>query len=134
MARWREYGALATYQRGFGSCQNQALVFVALCRAVGIPARVAHGINSVGLDDVSDIEDWSHSWAEFYLPNYGWIPADPTGNVFGEIDNLRLILSFGNNITLDPPCPYENWFCHNETAMFLLYPFATMHFRVTIVE
>jgi len=130
------YGALATLRRGYGTCQNQALAFVTLCRAAGIPARVVHGINSVMLDEERNLEDWSHAWAEFYVPNYGWIPADPTGNVFGKIDNLRVILSFGNNVILDPPCPTSNsdFYCDNGVAMFLLYPFGELHFRITRVK
>lgn len=58
--------ALATNR---GDCAYFVSLFVAACRNVGIPARAATGM-TVGNDE------W-HVWAEFYLPNAGWIPVDP---------------------------------------------------------
>ncbi len=53
--------------RRTGDCGSYSLIFVSLCRAVGIPARVANG-------------HWCcrakknyHVWNEFFLPNYGWV-------------------------------------------------------------
>ena len=131
------YGALATYQRGYGSCQNQALVFVAMCRALGIPARVVHGINSIKLNEERNLEDWSHSWAEFFLPEYGWITADPTGNVFAEIDNLRIILSYANNLIVTPPCDDSTWYCDPTGVILSLsypLPYHNLSFIVSKIE
>lgn len=55
-----------------GDCGAQSLYFSALCRSLGIPARTSGGYQL-----------WSgnfgdHFWAEFFLPNYGWLPVDPT--------------------------------------------------------
>jgi transglutaminase-like putative cysteine protease len=59
-------------ETGFGDCGTQSMLFSALCRSVGIPARAAGGYQLVsGLAG-------THFWAEFYLPGYGWIPADVT--------------------------------------------------------
>lgn len=55
-----------------GDCGAQGAYFASLCRAIGIPARVPGGFqlftNNFG----------SHFWAEFYVPNYGWLPVDPS--------------------------------------------------------
>ncbi|MFO7838022.1 MAG: transglutaminase domain-containing protein, partial [Desulfosalsimonadaceae bacterium] len=129
------YGALATYKRGSGTCHNYALVFVALCRAEGIPARTVHGINFFEglLGEKIGIEDWSHAWAEFYLPEYGWITVDPSQNQFAEVSNLRLAYSMGNNITLNPPCNSpDTWYCHEGTAMSLGYTVPFTEERITI--
>ena len=58
-------------------------IFVALCRAIGIPARSVHGLRlgpsrlfgKLGLAG-SDATDGQHCRAEFYIPGYGWIPVD----------------------------------------------------------
>ncbi|GAB4331938.1 MAG: transglutaminase domain-containing protein [Calditrichia bacterium] len=64
-------------QRGTGSCSEYTFSFVALCRAVGLPARYV-GAFVVRGDDAS-LDDVFHRWPEVYLPNYGWVPIDPQG-------------------------------------------------------
>ena len=59
-----------------GKCTDIHSVFVALCRAAGVPAREIFGIR-LGKEDVQDLSNWQHCWAEFYLPGYGWVPVDP---------------------------------------------------------
>ncbi len=53
-----------------GDCGGQSLYFSAMCRSLGIPARTTGGWQ------LFENEFGSHFWAEFYLPNYGWIPVD----------------------------------------------------------
>lgn len=55
-----------------GDCGAQSMYFSALCRSLGIPARTTGGWQLL-LGDFA-----GHFWAEFFLPNYGWIPVDPT--------------------------------------------------------
>lgn len=58
------------HERGYGDCGAQSMYFAALCRAVGIPAKSSGGYQLVpGFAG-------PHFWAEFYLPNYGWVPVD----------------------------------------------------------
>ncbi|MBS1162012.1 MAG: Transglutaminase-like protein [Proteobacteria bacterium] len=60
-------------------------LFVAICRAVGIPARCIYGLRvapsrlfrSLGLS-ADDATRSQHVRAEFYVPGYGWIPVDPS--------------------------------------------------------
>ncbi len=63
-------------QRGTGSCSEYAFVFIALCRAAGLPARWV-GSLVVRQDDAS-YDDVYHRWVEVYLPPYGWVPVDPS--------------------------------------------------------
>lgn len=132
----QEYGALETYKRGYGTCQNYALLFVALCRAAGIPARTVHGTyfpkDRLG-KDFMQIEV-SHAWAEFYLPGYGWVNVDPSQNEFAEMSNFGIVYSVGNNIKIDPPFYERNeWYTYEGKAMFLGYPvpFFDMRFKIT---
>lgn len=63
-------------KRGTGSCSEYAFSFIALCRAAGLPARYVGSV-VVRRDDAS-LDDVFHRWTEVYLPNYGWIPIDPS--------------------------------------------------------
>ncbi|MBN2494421.1 MAG: transglutaminase [Deltaproteobacteria bacterium] len=63
-------------ERGSGSCSEYTFVFIAMCRAAGLPARYA-GSLVVRRDDAS-FDDVYHRWAEVYLPPYGWVPVDPS--------------------------------------------------------
>ncbi len=61
------------HEHGYGDCGAQSMYFAALCRAVGIPARSAGGYQ---LFPINEAGAGPHFWAQFYLPNYGWIPVD----------------------------------------------------------
>jgi len=61
-------------ERGSGSCSEYTFVFLAMCRAAGIPARYVGSVVVRG-DDAST-DDVFHRWAEVYMPGLGWIPAD----------------------------------------------------------
>lgn len=86
-------------ERGNGSCSEYAFVYIAMCRAAGIPARYVGSVVIRG--DDACIDDIFHRWVEIYLPNYGWIPVDPSGgdspsprnqaNYFGHLANRYLI-------------------------------------------
>ncbi len=68
-----------------GRSADIAGLFVALCRAIGIPARCVFGLRtgpsrlfrSLGLSS-DDATRGQHVRAEFYVPGYGWIPVDPS--------------------------------------------------------
>ena len=58
-----------------GDCSEHALLFVALCRAAGIPARRCSGFVCVG-------SLWGgHAWAEVWVG--AWMGVDPTTNDVG---------------------------------------------------
>lgn len=59
-----------------GSCSEYSFVFIALCKAAGLPTRYV-GSTWIKKDEASTDEVY-HRWVEVYLPNYGWIPTDPT--------------------------------------------------------
>ncbi|MBR4662645.1 MAG: transglutaminase domain-containing protein [Lentisphaeria bacterium] len=58
-----------------GDCGNLSSVFITLLRANKIPARHVVGMRPNGE---------CHIWAEFYLDNAGWIPADVTADLKTE--------------------------------------------------
>jgi transglutaminase-like putative cysteine protease len=101
---------------GFGDCGTQSMYFTALCRSIGIPAR------AIGGYQVLPGVEGTHFWAEFYLPEYGWIPVDvtiaeaaewsfnATGDeresfkeyYFGNLDPYRFVIQNDVDVPLDP--------------------------------
>lgn len=75
----RNRGARYALVRRRGDCTEYASLFVALCRANGIPARPVGGFICPRSMAVN-INDY-HNWAEFYL-NGRWRTADPQNNKF----------------------------------------------------
>ena len=74
-------GAVNALATGRGICEEFATLFVALCRAVDIPARVVAGYwlqGAVPPGQALSIGAESHAWAEFYLAGVGWIPVEPS--------------------------------------------------------
>lgn len=67
-------------RRRSGSCSEFTFLFIALARAVGLPARYAGGSIYLPQGSFSRtfVDRYNHRWAEVYLPGYGWVPFDPT--------------------------------------------------------
>lgn len=107
-----------------GKCTDIHSVFIALCRAAGVPAREVFGIRQ-GKKQEQDITSWQHCWAEFYLPGYDWVPVDPADvrkmmlkeklglsdsktkyyrdYFWGGWDQYRVKLAMGRDLILTPP-------------------------------
>ena len=77
---WRWDDAATVLRRGTGSCSEFTFVFISLARAVGLPARYAGGSIYKPWKAVGGryVDKTAHRWAEVYIPNYGWVPFDPT--------------------------------------------------------
>ncbi len=63
-------------RHGKGDCTEHALLFVAMARAAGIPARGAHGLVYAEYEDRTPALYW-HAWAEVRAGDE-WIAVDPT--------------------------------------------------------
>ena len=103
-----------------GKCTDINSVFVALCRAAGVPATEMFGIRM----NADDITGNQHCWCEFYVPGTGWVPADPADVLkavlndkldktsaealekkeyyWGQWDEKRVEYSQGRDLTLSP--------------------------------
>jgi transglutaminase-like putative cysteine protease len=62
-------------ERAWCDCHTGAALFVALCRARGIPARIVTGAV------IYPIAPGEHSWLEVLLPPQGWLPVDLFGTL-----------------------------------------------------
>ncbi len=83
-------GAVETLTSGEGDCDCFSDLTIALSRAVGLPARLDMGSTYDG-DELR-----GHAWVEFYLPNHGWVPADPlwarnSGDYIGRLDPVHVL-------------------------------------------
>jgi transglutaminase-like putative cysteine protease/sugar lactone lactonase YvrE len=89
--------------RGNGSCSEYSFVFIAMCRAAGVPARYVGSL--VVRKDSASYDDVFHRWVEIYLPGYGWLPVDPSrgdkksevlrADAFGHLEPDFLITTRG---------------------------------------
>lgn len=105
-----------------GDCGVQALMFITLCRYVGIPAKWQSGLA------VTPYHIGPHDWAQFYVEPYGWLFADLSfggsaykkGNMdkwnfyFANLDPFRMVANSEVQHEFDPPKqffrhdPYDN--------------------------
>ena len=65
--------AEAALTAGRGVCQDQAHVFIAAARALGIPARYVSGYLLI---DGREEQEAGHGWAEGFVDGLGWIGFD----------------------------------------------------------
>jgi transglutaminase-like putative cysteine protease len=77
-----QWGAVKALQEGEGDCSEYSDLFVALCRAKNIPARVVTGYTVR-----FDLDSPKHDWVEVYLTDYGWVPFDPSA---GDVRSTRV--------------------------------------------
>ena len=82
--------ALEVLRTRIGDCNEHTVLYVAMARALGIPARIA-----VGLVNVRGAF-YYHAWPEVYLDEGRgrglWLPVDPTLNEFpADATHLRLV-------------------------------------------
>ena len=85
-------------KNGHGDCEELSSLFIAVCRARGIPSRAVW----VSGDRVGGA---SHTYPEFYLEDKNgeghWIPCQAAGEYeFGKMTDIRLILQKGDRFKL----------------------------------
>ncbi|MBI1967262.1 MAG: transglutaminase domain-containing protein [Gemmatimonadetes bacterium] len=66
--------AVQVLEKRVGDCNEHAVLYVALARAIGLPARSAAGVVYLGG------RFYYHAWAEVYLGD--WVAVDPTFDQF----------------------------------------------------
>ena len=74
--------AAETLARRQGACRDLAVLFIEVCRSLGLAARFVSGYQA---GDPKPGERYMHAWAEVYLPRAGWRGWDPsTGLAVGD--------------------------------------------------
>jgi transglutaminase-like putative cysteine protease len=91
----KEYGAVYALERGKGDCTESMYLFMALCRAAGIPARGIGGYTLVRNTVLQPSR--YHNWAEFH-DGATWRIADPQQKVFavtqGDYIAMKILHDF----------------------------------------
>lgn len=64
-----------TIEQRQGACRDLAVLWVDICRAVGLAARFVSGYYE---DNADREKHFLHAWGEVYLPGAGWRGFDPT--------------------------------------------------------
>ena len=79
-----------TLRLGKGSCRDFATLMIEAVRQLGYAARFVSGyIYGAELEDASSAGA-THAWLQVYLPGSGWIPFDPTNNLIGGHELIRV--------------------------------------------
>lgn len=77
-------------QQKRGVCQDFAHVFIAACRACGVPARYVSGYLVTRRARSSEGSSASHAWVEALVPNHGWCALDPTNNLLANDSYIKI--------------------------------------------
>lgn len=93
---------LTTLKLGSGTCRDFALLMMEAARRLGVATRFVSGYlydpaldggATVGNSDAPDITQGAgstHAWLQAYLPGAGWVPFDPTNNLLGGNQLIRV--------------------------------------------
>jgi len=89
---------LETLQLGSGTCRDFALLMMEAARRLGFATRFVSGYLYDPALDANDEADGpgvvgagaTHAWLQAYLPGAGWVPFDPTNNLLGGNQLIRV--------------------------------------------
>ncbi|MBS0450423.1 MAG: transglutaminase family protein [Proteobacteria bacterium] len=94
---------LQTLERGSGSCRDYALLMMEAARRLGIATRFVSGyLYDAALDAANTAEGSetpisgagsTHAWMQAYLPGAGWVAFDPTNNIMGGQQLIRVAVA-----------------------------------------
>lgn len=106
-------GSASECMAGKGDCcTDQHALFIALCRARGIPCRLIYGSRLRPDREGKDFDPGYRCWPNFFAPGLGWVPLDissadtaPAGRAgewFGGLDENRMEWAEGRDFDLEP--------------------------------
>lgn len=89
---------LETLEKNAGSCRDFALLMMEAARRLGVATRFVSGyLYDPALDEANPENETNvvgagstHAWLQAYLPGAGWVPFDPTNNLLGGYQLLRV--------------------------------------------
>ncbi|MFC3685030.1 transglutaminase family protein [Hydrogenophaga luteola] len=96
-----------TLAMGSGACRDFATLMIDALRRLGIAARFVSGFVYSPAQDGIQGGGATHGWVQVYLPDGGWFPVDPTNNLIGGSDLIRIAVA--REATEVPPLTGQ-WF------------------------
>jgi len=105
---------LETLEKGSGTCRDFALFMMEACRSLGLAARFVSGylydpqLDSSKTETANDAPKIvspsannkdvigagsTHAWMQVYLPGAGWVEFDPTNNLVGGDNLIRVAVA-----------------------------------------
>ena len=104
-----------------GVCTDYSILYAALCRAAGIPAKFVQGVPAFSiLTEGGGQLPYAHAWVEIKLPGYGWIPIDITAesgfmayNYYLNMETYKGSGVFYESLSIDGKNFYPNGFYYS---------------------
>ena len=87
---------LQTLALASGTCRDFALLMMEAARRLGVATRFVSGylydpaLDGSGADSGTVGAGATHAWLQAYLPGAGWVPFDPTNNLLGGNQLIRV--------------------------------------------
>lgn len=110
-----------------GNCTDFHSLFIAMARSQGIPARFEIGFLVPSGEKSGEIAGY-HCWADFFVPQYGWVPVDISEAwnhqeklhyYFGAHDADRVQFTVGRDLELNPKQ-------QGDPLNYFVYPYVEM--------
>jgi transglutaminase-like putative cysteine protease len=87
--------AAEAWVRGTGVCQDHAHLFIACCRALGVPARYVGGYLFDG--DQTAAFTAGHAWAAAWVEKLGWVSFDVANRICGTENHIGVAVGMDYN-------------------------------------
>jgi transglutaminase-like putative cysteine protease len=111
-----------TLASGRGACRDLAVLFLAVCRSLGVAGRFVSGYQ--GQEATPDGKRHLHAWPEVFVPALGWLGWDPTHGVGVGSGHVALSAAPGQTATM----PVEGGFYFNGPTVTSTLDYA-IHFE-----
>ena len=85
-----------------GSCRDYALLMMEGARALGLAARFVSGYIFVPRSESATTLGGgaTHAWVQIYLPGAGWVDFDPTNDIIGNRNLIRVAFAWDHRQVL----------------------------------
>ncbi len=88
--------AAEVLESGVGVCQDMTHLTLGFLRALNIPSRYVSGLLTAEVGE-------THAWVEFWHPQRGWIPADPSRGEIAARPGVLVKFAVGRDYTEAAP-------------------------------